>query len=72
MAALDLGSTELSDNFDGVKAHADKMQVALVRVAQHIFMLHSDIVHRRKLAAFTAIGMKDFAAERTAPQCFAR
>ena len=25
-------------------------------------MLHSDLVHRRKLAAFTAIGMKDYEA----------
>ena len=25
-------------------------------------MLHSDLVHRRKLAAFTAIGMKDHEA----------
>ena len=62
MAALDLGSTELSDNPDEVKAHADKMQVALIRMAQHTFMLHSDAVHRRKLAAFTAIGMKDYEA----------
>ena len=63
MAALDLGSTELSDNPDEVKAHADKMQVALIRMAQYFFMLHSDLVHRRKLAAFTAIGMKDFEAK---------
>ena len=59
MAALDLGSTELSDNSDEVKAYADKMQVALIRFAQYFYMLHSDLVHRRKLAAFTAIGMKD-------------
>ena len=62
MAALDLGSTEWSDDSDEVKAHADKMQVALIRMAQHTFMLHSDAVHRRKLAAFTAIGIKDYEA----------
>ena len=62
MAALDLGLTDLSDKPEEVKAHADKMQVALVRVAQYILMLHSDLVHRRKLAAFTAIGMKDHEA----------
>ena len=62
MAALDLGLTDLSNNSEEVKAHADKMQVALVRVAQYILMLHSDLVHRRKLAAFTAIGMKDHEA----------
>jgi len=63
MAALDLGSTDLSDKFDEVKAHADKMQVALIRMAQYTFMLHSDLVHRRKLAGFTAIGMKDYEAK---------
>ena len=62
MAALDLGLTDLSDKPEEVKVHADKMQVALVRVAQHILMLHSDLVHRRKLAAFTAIGMKEYEA----------
>ena len=62
MAALDLGSTDLSDNPGEIKAHADKMQVALIRMAQYILMLHSDLIHRRKLAAFTAIGMKDFEA----------
>ena len=56
IAALDLSSTELSDKPADVKAHADKMQVALIRMAQYILMLHSDLVHCRKLAAFTAIG----------------
>ena len=64
MSALDLGSTDLPelDKPDEVKAHVDKMQTALIRVSQYIFMLHSDLVHRRKLAAFTAIGMKDYEA----------
>ena len=62
MAALDLGSTDLSDKPEEVKAHADKMQVALIRIAQFILMLHSDLIQRRKLAAFTAIGMKDHEA----------
>ena len=64
MAALDLGSTDLSDKPAEVKAHADKdkMQVALIRMAQYILMLPSDLVHRRKLAAFTAIGLKDYEA----------
>ena len=62
MAALDLGSTDLSDDSDEVLAHADKMQVTLIRMAQYFLMLHSDLVHRRKLAAFTAIGMKDYEA----------
>ena len=62
MAGLDLGSTGLPDKRAEVKLHADKMQVALIHMAQYILMLHSDVVHRRKLAAFTAIGMKDHEA----------
>ena len=31
-------------------------------MAQYTWMLHSDLVHRRKLAGFTAIGMKDYEA----------
>ena len=64
MLALDLGSTDLPelDKPDEVKAHVDKMQTALIRVSQYIFMLHSDVVHRRKLAALTAMGMKDHEA----------
>ena len=64
MLALDLGSTDLPelDKPDEVKAHVDKMQTALIRVSQYILMLHSDVVHRRKLAALTAMGMKDHEA----------
>ena len=64
MSALDLGSTDLPelDKPDEVKAHVDKMQTALIRVSQYIFMLHSDVVHRRKLAALTAMGMRDHEA----------
>ena len=59
MSALDLGSTDLPelDKPDEVKAHVDKMQTALIRVSQYILMLHSDVVHRRKLAALTAMGI---------------
>ena len=64
MLALDLGSTDLPelDKPEEVKAHVDKMQTALIRMSQYVLMLHSDVVHRRKLAALTAMGMKDHEA----------
>ena len=46
-----------------VLGHADKMQVALIGFAQYFFMLHSDVVHRRKRAAFSAVGMKEHEAD---------